>query len=363
MPHETKEPRVHRLKTWATHWDQIERGTKKFELRLNDRDYKVGDVLELVRVSDHAPHLPTEEHERYLTARVTYVTTWTAALRDGFVAMGIEVLRSRPATKALVIVPVGSGTELALTMSEALGFRQKVDDAIANAGGPSWLLWARDVVIRCARSENHIRKDFELERVAGLHDVESLTSLDEDDVRRHVESWTLGNLSARRQAMASSRLFRERFRIPYMFVPQAHGDVWIVRTNESYRSEDSASESAQAYTTTMRALNGGADGGSKRPADPSYSDPPPSRLKDAWVVYHVPTDMWWRPKGNGYVRDLLGAGVFTESEAQACASRRSPMSDGSREDRALRFADALRGRGLRDGSVGSLIEDLREVDR
>ena len=37
----------HYLKTETEYYQQIERGKKKFELRLNDRDFKVGDILHL----------------------------------------------------------------------------------------------------------------------------------------------------------------------------------------------------------------------------------------------------------------------------------------------------------------------------
>jgi len=37
--------RRHELKTWPPYWQHIDDGTKPFELRRNDRDFKVGDVL------------------------------------------------------------------------------------------------------------------------------------------------------------------------------------------------------------------------------------------------------------------------------------------------------------------------------
>lgn len=36
---------VHHLKTWPLYFQAIERGDKTFELRRNDRDFKVGDTL------------------------------------------------------------------------------------------------------------------------------------------------------------------------------------------------------------------------------------------------------------------------------------------------------------------------------
>jgi len=35
----------HELKTWVHYYNEIVNGRKKFELRKNDRDFKVGDLL------------------------------------------------------------------------------------------------------------------------------------------------------------------------------------------------------------------------------------------------------------------------------------------------------------------------------
>jgi ASC-1-like (ASCH) protein len=38
---------THHLKTWPEYFDAIARGDKNFEVRYNDRDFQVGDVLVL----------------------------------------------------------------------------------------------------------------------------------------------------------------------------------------------------------------------------------------------------------------------------------------------------------------------------
>ena len=39
--------RYHRLKTLAPYWERVQSGEKTFEIRKNDRDFQVGDIVEL----------------------------------------------------------------------------------------------------------------------------------------------------------------------------------------------------------------------------------------------------------------------------------------------------------------------------
>lgn len=83
---------VHELKVWPEFWDDLVSGVKPFEVRKNDRDYQVGDLLVL------RAWLPGEK--RYpdwrspLAARVTYVMHGgRLGVEEGHVVMGIKVLR------------------------------------------------------------------------------------------------------------------------------------------------------------------------------------------------------------------------------------------------------------------------------
>ncbi len=42
----------HRLKTLPSLWDAVHRGEKRFEVRKNDRNFQVGDIIYLVRLDD-----------------------------------------------------------------------------------------------------------------------------------------------------------------------------------------------------------------------------------------------------------------------------------------------------------------------
>lgn len=83
--------RVHRLKSWARFWDAVFQGNKTFEIRKDDRDFEVGDILELVRVAQVSPHEPTDEPPRILYKRVSYISCSVPAfgLEPGYVVLAL----------------------------------------------------------------------------------------------------------------------------------------------------------------------------------------------------------------------------------------------------------------------------------
>ena len=75
---------VHELKCWKQFYAEVEAGRKTFEIRWNDRDYCVGDVL-LLKEWDH---LADGYTGRELRRTVTYITDWEQ--KRGFVVMGLK---------------------------------------------------------------------------------------------------------------------------------------------------------------------------------------------------------------------------------------------------------------------------------
>lgn len=59
----------HTLKTLPGFYEQVVAGNKKFECRINDRDFQVGDVLELAEFDP----LNNGFTGRYLVRQVTYI--------------------------------------------------------------------------------------------------------------------------------------------------------------------------------------------------------------------------------------------------------------------------------------------------
>lgn len=79
--------RTHELKTWPEHFAAILEGSKTVELRLNDREFEVGDLLELREWDSH-----NQYSGRRCIREVTHIVrdpfgTW---LQPGVVAMSIH---------------------------------------------------------------------------------------------------------------------------------------------------------------------------------------------------------------------------------------------------------------------------------
>lgn len=75
----------HYLKILPEYYLAIEDGTKTFEVRFNDRDYHVGDVLHL---QEFVP--PSTYTSRELVKTVTYILDDSNFCKEGFVVMGLK---------------------------------------------------------------------------------------------------------------------------------------------------------------------------------------------------------------------------------------------------------------------------------
>lgn len=82
-------PNIHDLKTWPLYYRAVRDGTKTFELRRNDREYRVGDLLILKEWEPEG-----EFYTGYVTvAVVTCIVDNPTFLAPGYVAMGIRALK------------------------------------------------------------------------------------------------------------------------------------------------------------------------------------------------------------------------------------------------------------------------------
>lgn len=81
----------HELKTWPEPFQAILEGKKKFEYRLNDRDYQVGDelILKEFRPNEKNPNA-SRYTGRVLRAVVTYILKDAFGVPNGFVVMSLD---------------------------------------------------------------------------------------------------------------------------------------------------------------------------------------------------------------------------------------------------------------------------------
>jgi hypothetical protein len=75
----------HYLKTRPEFYQAIVDGIKPFEVRYNDRDYKVGDILHLQEFI-----LPNTYTGRHMAKEVTYILSDSNYCKDGYVIMGLR---------------------------------------------------------------------------------------------------------------------------------------------------------------------------------------------------------------------------------------------------------------------------------
>lgn len=80
------EAKSHILKTWPEYMDSIVSGEKMFELRKNDRDFQVGDVLILVEYDPGSKLFLKREVQK----RITYILEGPAfGLKEGYCIMSL----------------------------------------------------------------------------------------------------------------------------------------------------------------------------------------------------------------------------------------------------------------------------------
>lgn len=77
---------IHELKTWSEYFNEVFMGHKTFDVRKNDRDFKIGDTL-ILKEWD-------KENKKYtgrkLARKVTYIFEGGSfGIKKGFVVMGI----------------------------------------------------------------------------------------------------------------------------------------------------------------------------------------------------------------------------------------------------------------------------------
>jgi len=80
---------IHDLKTWPEYFEKVVSGEKRFEVRKNDRNFNVGDLL-LLREFEQGGWYTG----RLIYQKVTYILADPSYVKDGYVVMSIVPMKT-----------------------------------------------------------------------------------------------------------------------------------------------------------------------------------------------------------------------------------------------------------------------------
>jgi len=83
--------KIHELKTEEPHFTDVACGIKPFEVRNNDRDFKLGDVLHLKQYNPSL-HESRKFSGKSVLAKIHYILDDADYCKEGQVILGIEVI-------------------------------------------------------------------------------------------------------------------------------------------------------------------------------------------------------------------------------------------------------------------------------
>ena len=111
---------VHYLKIKPEYYKDVECGLKKFELRKNDRNFQVGDILMLIKLDSEG-----NETDQVIRVKVNYILKDCPqyGLKDGYAILGIDTGNRIGGTVTL------SNGDVVATMKENEDIKQRIDDA------------------------------------------------------------------------------------------------------------------------------------------------------------------------------------------------------------------------------------------
>lgn len=87
-----KAPFIHPLKTWPKFFREVASGTKNFEIRKNDRGFKVGDYLNLREYNPDSQRYTGHQ----LICEVRYILRNGFGVKKGYIAMAITNRSTSP---------------------------------------------------------------------------------------------------------------------------------------------------------------------------------------------------------------------------------------------------------------------------
>jgi len=78
--------KIHALKTWSCYFDDVAAGRKRYEIRYDDRDFSIGDVVVLVETPTGSETIT----RRIAVVRITSILRGFDGLTPGFIAFSFD---------------------------------------------------------------------------------------------------------------------------------------------------------------------------------------------------------------------------------------------------------------------------------
>ena len=85
--------KLHNLKIKSEFFLDVEDGNKEFEVRYNDRDYNVGDLINFIPIDDYNEPIEIIGVDTNNLYRIKYILTdkdFPDGLKEGYVVLGIQ---------------------------------------------------------------------------------------------------------------------------------------------------------------------------------------------------------------------------------------------------------------------------------
>ena len=85
--------KLHTLKLSVDYCFDVSIGLKNFEIRKNDRDFKVGDYIEFLPVNAFGQTIEDDYNFSNKLYKITYILDNSTYLKKGYVALGIKEIK------------------------------------------------------------------------------------------------------------------------------------------------------------------------------------------------------------------------------------------------------------------------------
>jgi len=84
-----RQPKTHSIKIVSPHYEYIKEGRKNFEVRFDDRDYKMGDIL-ILQEHNYVENGHLKPTGEFITRKIKHILRKFKGLQQGYIVLGLE---------------------------------------------------------------------------------------------------------------------------------------------------------------------------------------------------------------------------------------------------------------------------------